>query len=243
MVQQYNSKFALEIPLDKDEFEKYITGEMRTKDAKNYEKDQLVKRFYYIVHKIGQITGFKVDWFDYDNEGGEDYPGSFDIDSYQENIGFTGHFIHDKNLKERFEDYDTEFPTKWMTEDFEAQLKKEVKDFEKDLNQANATAHSQKLAKKAEADKFQASIRSKLTEEEMAYITFATLEQIEKNKQAQKNNKNKEVAKQVKSLQGKGIDITAEYESYRSATKNPKKFDLWIVEYVTQSSKPVKKLK
>ena len=70
------------------------------------------------------ILGCKINWYDYDNESGTEYGprGYFDPKEYSEYISFTGEFENPE--LELYED--NSFPTKWLSEDFEGDLKIEV---------------------------------------------------------------------------------------------------------------------
>lgn len=216
-------------PIDKKIFAKFINDEMTVKEVKAF-TDELTKRFYYIVHEIAQVSGRIVDWFDYDNQDGEDNPGSFDTDYYKDTVGYTGEFItKDKKIKEPFEDYDTEFPTEWFYTNFEEQLVEEKNQFFEAQAKVEKEKAVAKEKSKNDVKKVQDSIRAKLTTEELAYIAFLSPEEVRKNKTVMSKVVSSEVAKFIKDMKKAGIDISAKYQEYRKDKKNPQKFEDWVV--------------
>lgn len=147
---------------------------------KNY--DQIIKsiddRFGYVFLKFMEIVGRTVDWFDFDNEGGEYTRGYFDPNEYKDEIMITGSYDHDHKSINSFYDSDA-IPTKWLTYDFEEEL---LADFskhqanEKVLNEEkikiNRLKKSEWDSDTAKTKKMKELIKSKLTSEELKYVKF-----------------------------------------------------------------------
>ncbi len=221
--------YSLKTPLNKELFIQFLNDEMTVKQVKSFTED-LTKRFYYIVHTIAQITGRTVDWFDYDNEGGEYNPGVFETELYRDCVGYVGEFTHKKDMKVRFEDYDDNFPTYWFYSDFEAQLKNEQSAFFKQEEKRTNEKNEKLLKNKQDFTKVQNSIKTKLTQEELAYIRFATHEEVRKNKAQNVKEQSTQVAKFMKEMKKAGLDISKQYEQYREGKKKVKTFEVWVLD-------------
>jgi hypothetical protein len=132
-------------------------------------KEQVSERFSYIMTQIHQIVGRKYHWYDFDNEGGNEYsPGSFDPELYSDEIGITGEYEVIKNAD--FSQYTDSFPTSWLKEDFEMPLRTEVADF---LAQAakDKAAKKEKAAASLNKNTILAEqIFAKLNDEEKAFL-------------------------------------------------------------------------
>ena len=104
MSDNMDKKYAMETPINQNDFKKFIDGDMTMKESKNFQKEFLEKRFYYIVHTIGKFSGFDIKWFDYSNEGGERRRGYFDPEYYRNNVNYLGEFSYKKSHQnfERF---------------------------------------------------------------------------------------------------------------------------------------------
>lgn len=218
-------KVAQSKPINESIFSRFISDEMTVKEVKEF-TEQLNNRFLYIIYKIGEITSFKVEWFDYDNEGGEYNPGKFDTDDYAENVRYVGQFFYDKG--ERFCDYDNSFPTVWFYTEFEANLKKEVDTYLKNKKLAEKEKEQKKKQKDNEILKIKEKILSKLTDEEKVYIRFCSESEITENKKIQVSKSKKEIAKFIKEMKEKNVDVSGLYQSYRDKTKLPISFEKWI---------------
>jgi hypothetical protein len=179
----YNKLYAIETPINQNDFKKFINGDMTMKESKIFQKEFLEKRFYYIVHTIGKLSGFDVQWFDYSNEGGENRRGYFDPDYYRNTVKYVGEFSYIKSQPnfERFTYYNDSFPTNWFIEDFEPQLQQEIEQFQQELIKQKTLEKQKKQEQQTLISKAQQSIQSKLTQEELTYIVFATPEQVEQN--------------------------------------------------------------
>ena len=147
------------------------------------------QRFNYIIQTMSNIVGRKVEWFDYDNEGGNEYsPGYFDTILYSSNISFVGEFKILKNPD--FTKYDYSFPTSWLYQDFEQNLTDELNLF---IDKKNLSLNIKKQKEsqiKESIDQNKESVLSKLTEEEKMFIFFNSPEAIEENKKQNSSIKN-----------------------------------------------------
>ena len=229
-------KYSLKTPLNKELFIQFLNDEMTVKQVKSFTED-LTKRFYYIVHTIAQLTGRTIDWFDYDNEGGEYNPGVFDTEVYRDCVGYLGEFSNKKDMKVRFEDYDDSFPTRWFYNNFEDELKSEQSAFFKEEEEKNNEKNAKLLKNKQDFTKIQNSIKAKLTKEEMAYIRFATHEEVRKNKAQQVKSQGTEVAKFIKEMKKLDFNISEQYQKYREGKKKVKTFDVWVLDNMDKLKK------
>jgi len=218
-------KYAQSNPIDESIFKKFLADELTVKEVKQL-NEEMTNRFVYIVYKIGEMTSFNVDWFDYDNEGGEYAPGTFNTDDYAQNVGYTGKFIYEKG--DRFSDYDNSFPTNWFYEEFETSLQKEVKDYFHKKKIAEEEKQQNKQKKEDQLSKIKEKILSKLTEEEKLYIRFCSPSEVSENKKIEASKSRKDVAKYIKEMKEKNVDVSGLYQSYRDKTKSPISFEKWI---------------
>lgn len=179
--------------LTKEEFDKLFDLDISVSERKAVEA-KVVERFDYIIHKMADIIGRKVHWYDYDNEGGEYSPGYFDSDSYSTDISYVGEFSSTKN--EGFDVYENAFPTVWLYQDFEAQLAQEIKEY----NVEEKKAQEQKSKDKEKGNEIKAGILAKLTPEERCYVVFAKPEQVQEAKRILKKQEDKLKKEQRKQL-------------------------------------------
>ena len=70
------------------------------------------------------------------------------------------------------EGYDFSFPTRWLWEDFEEELKTETEKAIGQIEKAKEKAKEKRLQKKASTKALQESVRQKLTKEELKIIKF-----------------------------------------------------------------------
>lgn len=231
--------YQLKTPLDEKTFKKFLADEMTVKEVKTF-TEILSKRFSYIVHKIAEITGRTVDWFDYANENGEYSPGEFDTGSYSHEVDYTGEFST-KSRDLRFEDYDYSFPTTWFYTNFEVQVKKEKESFFKSEKQKEEEKQLAKEKFQEEFKKVQNNIKKKLTAEELAYIGFLSPEDVRKNKAKIHKAISADVAKFIKEMKQKGVNVSEKYEEYREGKKKPQTFDSWVLKNLNALTKSVQK--
>lgn len=137
---------------------------------KNY--DQIIamidNRFDYVLNKAMEILGRKVHWYAYGNvKDGEDEAGEFDPDLYAEEIEFAGDINSGK-----FDLYEFYIPTKWLSEDFEDALKSELTTAKKQKAQRDLRSRQVAQDRKSRRKDVIASIKKKLTAEELSFISF-----------------------------------------------------------------------
>lgn len=231
--------YQLKTPLDEKIFKKFLSDEMTVKEVKGF-TETLSKRFSYIVHKIAEITNRKVEWFDYANENGEYSPGEFDTERYKKDVEYTGDFST-KGSDLRFEDYDDYFPTVWFYTNFEVQLKKEKEAFFKSEQRKEEEKLLAKERSQAEFKKVQNNIKKKLTAEELAYIAFLSPEEVRKNKAKVHKAISTDVAKFIKEMKQKGINVSEKYEEYREGKKKPQTFDSWVLKNLNALTESIPK--
>ena len=128
------------------------------------------ERFQYIMETLFRIQGAKLEWYDFDNEGGEGNPGEFDQYRYRYDTHFTGEWsIPSKAITiPELDDY--AFPNKWYYEDFE----QSVVDKLKSLKEERERKEEERKKRQEESKKREAvlldSIKKKLSPEEIAYL-------------------------------------------------------------------------
>ena len=107
-------------------------------------------------------------------------------------------------------------------------MQKEVNDYFQKKQVAEKEKQEKKKQKNDEILKFQEKILSKLTEEEKLYIRFCTASEIAENKKIEVSKSKKDVAKFIKEMKEKNIDVSQLYQSYRNKTKVPISFEKWV---------------
>lgn len=184
--------------LTEEEFKSLFDENISVKKQKDL-MAKVCNRFSYIMEQKCKILNKRLNWYDFDNEGGESSPGYFDPDIYKSEIGFVGHIQHiDK--KNNFDKYDYAFPTVWLKEDFEKGLEQEFKEFlqEKDLKKKREKEENLEFIKTLEQKKQE--ILSLLTPEQACFINMANKAEINsrlKKLQAQKY-KDEKAKKKIK---------------------------------------------
>lgn len=228
---QHNELYQHKAPLDEKTFKKFLQDEMTVKEAKVF-KDVVDKRFSYIVHKIAEVNSKNVSWFDYDNSDGGEGVGFFNTDSYKNNVDYTGEFedlSYKPQVKNTFDKYDYSFPTKWFYQSFEVALKQEQQAFLKKEKAKQDEAKLSKETAKLEFEKVKDSIKKKLTIEELAYISFLSMEEVSKNQAKAVKSVMDDVSKFIKEMKQKGVDVSKMYQHYRMGKKKPKNFYTWVM--------------
>lgn len=198
-------------------------------------------RFDYIINKMASIIGFEVDWYDYANEGGDEYsPGHFDPDEYSSEISFTGVFKKHKNPE--FDKYSLSFPTSWLYQDFENSLISEVNQFiqKKELVKQQKQQAQQQLQQNVDTTK--QNILSKLSDDEKKFIFFNSPEAVQQNKQKDVSIKNLMEEKRS-SILSKLSDDEKDFISFQSFNEVFKMIKANEKEAKIQSYKNLKKNK
>ena len=134
------------------------------------EYDKLVESIHSRVNEIVEFMckGHRLEWYDFSNEGGKDgNPGWFDPVWYKTEIELAGSFTFPPP-------YDSPpcFPTRWIYEDFEDEFKKTVEGNAEAVKKQKAEERNKREAKKAKRDEMISIIKSKLSKEELKFITF-----------------------------------------------------------------------
>lgn len=125
----------------------------------------IANRCHYIVTTIWDLQGKlkNLDWWDFDNEGGEDGPsGYFNRNEYKKEVGYVcGYHNVSKILYEQF------FPTRWLWQDFEEELTKEIKNEKDETLKKIEMEKIQKSKRNSEKQSLINLALSKLTKEEI----------------------------------------------------------------------------
>lgn len=127
-------------------------------------------RFQYCMETL--FKKFKVNhvWYDFDNEGGEDHPGEFEIERYRESIDYTGEFKSCKTPG--WENYSNSIPTSWLWMDFEEELDKEIEQAKIDSEKTKEKEARKNQGNKIRKMQLIRSIKNKLNAEELKIIQF-----------------------------------------------------------------------
>lgn len=149
--------------ITKEEFDMLSSDDLTVKHQKEI-LDKISSRMQYIVGSIHAASGGTLHWYDYDNCMG-DRAGFFNVDAYPDNISLEGNFD--------FHHYPhgNSFPTRWLYSDFEAELS------EMFITKQNMDKLI-KDGKLKHLDNMKVRIRAKLTQSELDYIKFKTIEEI-----------------------------------------------------------------
>jgi hypothetical protein len=142
------------------------------------------KKYDDIIHRIDKIVNEvwrnilklqrrQLNWYDYDNhcgwdDNGDPIDGSFDPVNYKENITFTGEWSgRDDDMP--YNDY---IPTNFLWEDYEEKVLKDIQSYKDNKGIKRIEAASKRLELKERRKVMIASIKSKLTKEELRFIKF-----------------------------------------------------------------------
>ncbi len=156
--------------IETQKFNQFISEEMTLKNAREFQ-DELNNRFQYIVNKIGEITGFQVEWFDYHNES-EHHQGFFDSHTYKHHVQYVGAFNYEKNV--RFNKYDEFFPIEWFYTPFEDNLMQEKEQFLQNYQNKQDFERQKKLQNFEKFSQLKEQVLKKLTDEEKSIIQFTS---------------------------------------------------------------------
>lgn len=149
---------------------KSLVDKLLDPDIKHSEYLSIIKlideRFSEICRTL--LKNRKLSWFDYDNHGDdENSPGKFSMEEYDEYIRIGGEH---NGLKEPF---GYEFPTRWLWEDdYVDQYNAEVDKYNKQLEEEKNQKKQKDILNKEKRKKMIEQIKSKLTKEELSYISF-----------------------------------------------------------------------
>jgi hypothetical protein len=133
----------------------------------------IVDRLNYVVRKIVDLSNLTLDWWDFDNLGeGKEDDGFFDRNAYSHSVGIVRvcHGTSYKNIC--FDKYEEKIPVEFIWTDFEDQVTKEFEDFKNHIDVNAIHAANKAFEAKQALDCIIASVKSKLTPEELSYIQF-----------------------------------------------------------------------
>jgi len=149
--------------IEKEVMDQVFSGTLTVKEQ-NKILEKVSDRCDYIVRKAFEIQGLIVHWWDFDNEGGKDgSSGYFDPEQYEEEFYITGDFGgHTSDCI-----YLNVFPTKWLWNDFEDELIKEIESQRKSILSEKIKQKAKNVERKQKKDKLIESALSKLTSEEI----------------------------------------------------------------------------
>jgi hypothetical protein len=145
-----------------------------------YNPKTTIRKYNEILSKIDERFGeivltiipdvTKKGWFDYGNCGyeGDASEGKFDLDEYKKEITVGGEYAF---LPEPY-GCNNSFPTRWLWEDFEDEFKKSVDDYNEELVTVKLDKKLKRIELEKRKEKFHRIIESKLTKEELKYISF-----------------------------------------------------------------------
>lgn len=158
--------------LDKVAVQRMLAGEFTMSEFKAFEP-LIDSRMNYVVRQIASISNLKLDWWDFDNLGeGEDEPGRFDFEAYSKSIGIAGELTGTSYKNMCFDKYEKQIPVQFLWMDFEEQVAKEFEDFKNHIDVHAIHAANKAVEAKQAFECMVASIKAKLTPEELAYIEF-----------------------------------------------------------------------
>lgn len=153
--------------ITKEQFDSLFDENIKKKDY-DHIISLIDQRFGEICEKFLVKKNKHGSWYDYDNASyeDEDSRGSFDPVDYKNDVGIMGEWI------EPPPGYDLSFPSRWLWEDFEEELKQEIENYKKLELLKKETAKKKKEEKKEERNRLHAQIKQKLTPEELKTIKF-----------------------------------------------------------------------
>lgn len=158
--------------LDKVTVQRVLAGEFTMKEFDAI-KPQLEDRMNYVVRKIVALSNLSLEWWDFDNLGeGEDDRGSFNPLVYSEFVGIVRECTGNSYKNICFDKYESKIPVRFLWMDFEEQVAQEFEDFKTHIDVNFITAANKAVEHKKELDAIIASVKSKLTPDELRYIQF-----------------------------------------------------------------------
>lgn len=169
-------------PVEKEKFIKYLAGKLNYEEIENYQQE-LYYRFCYIVLTIENIKNRKISWFDYANNNLSEYNdetmcGFLDPQIYYSTVEYVAIRVYKTTNKSK--ELEGQFPTSWFYESFEENYELEslahfnIFKAQKKIQQIEYFNKQELIKKKYE--QIQSSIESKLTQEELNFINFTSIE-------------------------------------------------------------------
>lgn len=168
-------------PISKAEFDSLGTQENSVKEQKRI-IDLIDKRLSYVYPYLCSLTGNKLEWFDFDNapecHNGDPERGEFDYGLYSEEITLIRSIEHFNYKGQSLSLYDDCIPSKFMYEEIdENEIKQLIQDEKDSIDKKIQEKNAKKIAVKTHRESLIASIKSKLTKEELSVIDFKKLKQ------------------------------------------------------------------
>lgn len=121
-----------------------------------------------IWERILTLQKRKHRWYDFDNEGGEEAPGTFDPNLYQNEVGMTGEYSGSYDGP-----FEGGFPTRFLWEpEWEEEVKEAIEEYQQAKQEKKAKAKLKRAENKKKKAKMRKQIEAKLTTEELKYIKF-----------------------------------------------------------------------
>lgn len=158
--------------LDKVAVQRILAGECSLAEFNSFQKP-IEDRMNYVVRKIVELSNLTLDWWDFDNLGeGQDDRGRFDIEAYSQSVGIVRTCIGTSYKNMCFEKYEKQIPVQFLWMNFEEQVAKEFEDFKNHIDVNAIHAANKAFEAKQAFECMVASIKSKLTPQELAYIEF-----------------------------------------------------------------------
>ena len=226
----------LENIIDEKTFKSFVDESISLAGARELEK-VIALRFRSIVEILAKIKTGDYVWFDFDNFGGADNHGKFDLRLYSEEIRFclegsenqkSPSCVHGVVDWENFK-FNSSFPTSWLYSDFEFDLCKAVAENLKALEEREKKelqgAESKRQAEISNELKMSAvrdRVFSYLPEDLHIYIKFLTVEELNVVRKKQKDAAIKKMSEKS------NLSVGTLYELYRESG-GKWSFDEWIL--------------
>ena len=152
-------------PISADLMKKVFEQSLTVRERKDIE-EKIWNRFSYTAAIASFILGSEIHSIYYDTENSE-----FDEIKYEHNISFEVSYSKVYSLDlDGF--YESSIPTAWLSENFEEKLILEVKKHRERLQKNKAKEEKKANLKKEKEEGLIASIKSKLTPEELKLVTI-----------------------------------------------------------------------
>lgn len=139
-------------------------------------QNAITARLDKIVQTLSTTLGWSLTWYTYDNAEGESDLGYFDSKEYATNIRLIG----DVQFNPRYEDLpygghdDFCVPTRWLYEDFEAEIKADVSAIEAAIAISEQKSRERHQAAHQDAQHLLSALKTKLSPEEQLYFHIPT---------------------------------------------------------------------
>jgi hypothetical protein len=136
-------------------------------------KPLITDRLNYVVRKIVELSNLRLDWWDFNNLGeSKEDDGFFDPNAYSQSVGIVIECYGTSYKNISFDKYEEKIPVEFIWTDFEEQVAKEFEDFKNNIDVNAIHAANKAFEAKQALDCIIASVKTKLTPEELSYIEF-----------------------------------------------------------------------